>query len=78
MDINSLFSALSLLAVFIYAYIGVYSFTLNPKSTVNRVFLLLCSSYAIWSFAYSFAYLANDKHVFSLWNKTISGWMVQF
>jgi len=75
LDISSLFSALSLVSVIIYVYIGVYTFTLNPKSMVNRIFLFLCSSYAVWSFAYAFAYLSHDKHVFSLWNKIAAiGW----
>jgi len=75
LNINNLFSVLSLVSVFIYVYIGIYSYKLNPKSRVNRVFFLLCSSYGIWSFAYSFAYLAQDRQVFSLWNKIAAiGW----
>lgn len=75
MDKSSLFAALSLASVFIYAFIGVYTFKLNTKSRINRVFLLLCSSYAVWSFAYSFAYISNDKHIFSFWNKISAiGW----
>ncbi|MDP4159756.1 MAG: diguanylate cyclase [Bacillota bacterium] len=72
---ESLFSALSLASAFIYAYIGIYTFTQNPKSIVHKVFLLLSTSYAIWSFAYSFAYISHDKTIFSFWNKISSiGW----
>ena len=75
MDTESLFSAVSLVSVVVYAYIGIYTFTQNPKSMVHKVFLLLCTSYAIWSFAYSFAYIAQDKISFSLWNKISAlGW----
>jgi len=75
MDASSLFSALSLFSVFIYMYIGLYTFRQDTKSTIHRFFLLLCTSYAIWSFAYAFAYIANNKYVFSLWNKISAiGW----
>jgi len=74
-DYRSIFSAISLIAVFVYIYIGLYSFNHNRKSKINRVFLLLCASYAVWSFAYAFAYLSNNYYVFSIWNKISAvGW----
>lgn len=75
MDFNSLFSALSLFAVLIYLYIGFYTFNQNKKSIIHKFFLLLCICYAIWSFAYAFAYVSTDKYVFSMWNKISAiGW----
>lgn len=75
MDKSSLFSAFSLVAVFIYMYIGFYTFSQNTKSTVHRVFLSLCISYSIWSFAYAFVYVSNDYYTSSLWNKISAiGW----
>lgn len=75
MDKNSLFSAFSLVAVFIYMYIGVYTYKQDMRSNIHKVFLALCTSYAIWSFAYAFAYVSNDKYVFSYWNKISAiGW----
>ncbi|HEX9027279.1 MAG TPA: diguanylate cyclase [Clostridium sp.] len=75
MDPISIFSAFSLVAVFIYMYIGFYTFNQNRKSIIHRVFLSLCTSYTIWSFAYAFAYVSNDKYIFSLWNKISAiGW----
>lgn len=75
MDVVSLFSALSLVSVYIYMHIGIYTFRQNKKSIINRVFLSLCTSYAIWSFAYAFAYVSNDKYIFSAWNKISAiGW----
>lgn len=75
MDYKSLFSALSLVSVFIYLYVGFYTFKQNSKSIIHRFFLLLCLSYGIWSFAYAFAYVSIDKYVFSLWNKIAAlGW----
>jgi two-component system cell cycle response regulator len=75
MFISSLFSAISLFTVLIYIYIGIYVFKQNTKSVIHRVFLLLCLSYAIWSFAYAFAYISHDKYIFSIWNKISAlGW----
>lgn len=75
MDTLSLFSALSFVSVFIYLYIGFYTLKQNTKSTVHRFFFLLCISYAIWSFAYAFAYVSDNKYIFSLWNKVSAiGW----
>lgn len=75
MDFSSLFSALSLISVYLYLHIGIYAFRQNKESILNKVFLLLCLSYAIWSFAYSFAYVSEDSHIFSLWNKLSAfGW----
>jgi len=75
MDKSSLFSALSLVSVFVYIYVGIYIFKQNTKSLIHRWFLLLCTSYAIWSFAYAFAYVSNDQFIFIVWNKISAiGW----
>lgn len=75
MEKESLFSALSFMATMIYLYVGISAYKHNTKSKINRTFLLLCSSYAIWSFAYSFAYVANSNSVFVIWNKISAlGW----
>lgn len=75
MDMSSFFSALSLVAVCIYMYIGILSYKQGNGSMIHRTFLLLCISYAIWAFAYSFAYVSTDKQVFEVWNKISAiGW----
>ncbi|MDF2593675.1 MAG: diguanylate cyclase protein [Clostridia bacterium] len=75
MDRNSIFSSLSLAATYLYIYIGIYAFKQHTKSIIHRVFLALCMSYAIWSFAYAFAYAAADQWAFSIWNKVSAvGW----
>ncbi len=75
MNIGSLFSALSFVAVIVYVFIGVYAYKQNKTSLVHRTFLLLCLSYAIWSFAYAFAYVAENYYSFSFWNKVSAlGW----
>ena len=75
MEFNNIFAALSFIAVFVYLHIGIHTLRQNKKSILTRVFFLLCLSYAIWSFAYSFAYLAENDIVFSFWNKMSAfGW----
>ncbi len=75
MSIYSLFSALSFVSVIIYMYVGLYAYVQNRKSLVHKAFLLLCVSFAIWSFAYAFAYVADNPYDFSFWNKISAvGW----
>ncbi len=75
MEKESIFSALSFVATIIYLHVGISAFKQNTKSKINLAFLLLCNSYAIWSFAYSFAYIANSNSVFMIWNKISAlGW----
>ena len=75
MDKNSLFSALSLVSVYIYMHVGFYTYKQNMKSIIHKVFFSLCTSYAVWSFAYAFAYVSSDKYIFSFWNKVSAiGW----
>ncbi|MDF3000514.1 MAG: domain S-box/diguanylate cyclase protein [Bacillota bacterium] len=75
MELNHLLSALSLVAVYAYLHIGVFALLKNRNSIINKVFFALCIAYAIWSFAYSFAYLTDNPRDFSLWNKVAAfGW----
>lgn len=75
MELNNLLSALSLVAVYAYLHIGVFALLKNRNSIINRAFFALCIAYAVWSFAYSFAYLAASPHDFSFWNKIAAfGW----
>lgn len=47
---------MSLITFFIYLNIGIYSFRLDKRSSLNRMFLLWCLSMAVWSLGYSFVY----------------------
>ena len=68
-------SAMSLIAFIFYLYVGITTYKLNKKSKECKIFLLLNISMAIWSFAYSFAYTAENIFVFSFWNKfSAIGW----
>lgn len=75
MDSQSIFSAFSLVATITHMYVGLYAYKHNVNSIINKVFLLLCICYAIWSFAYAFAYTALNNHSFYIWNKISAlGW----
>lgn len=75
MFISSLLAAFSLFSTLIYMFIGIYIFKQNKKCNIHKTFLILCISYATWSFAYAFAYLANNDKTFSFWNKISAlGW----
>jgi diguanylate cyclase (GGDEF)-like protein/PAS domain S-box-containing protein len=75
MNLNVFLSSVSLVSVFIYLFIGIFTLRHNPNSKINRIFMILCTSYAIWSFAYSLAYIAENNYVFSFWNKISAiGW----
>lgn len=75
MDFKILLSVLSLISVYVYLHIGLYTLKQNRRAVLNRVFFLLCLSYGFWSLAYSFAYISETKHFFSVWNKLSAvGW----
>ena len=66
---------LSFFACLVYLYVGIKAYKLNSSSKINRIFLLLCTVMAIWSFAYSFAYIAENPIEFYFWNKISAfGW----
>ncbi|QHQ63005.1 diguanylate cyclase [Anaerocolumna sedimenticola] len=72
---NQLLSFLSTLATVIYLFVGFNTYKLNKKSRDGFIFLLLTLSLSIWSFAYSFAYTADNEFIFSVWNKVSAiGW----
>lgn len=51
----------------IYIFLGGYVFKLNPKSRVNRIFLLFSLCFAIWAFTFAFFYSASDKQTAWFW-----------
>jgi diguanylate cyclase (GGDEF)-like protein/PAS domain S-box-containing protein len=71
----NIFSLLSFFTAIVCTYLGIFAFRLDTKSKSNKVFLLMCMSFAIWAFAYAFVYSAPDKDVLWLWFKVSSiGW----
>ncbi|MGE5381205.1 MAG: methyl-accepting chemotaxis protein [Methylocystaceae bacterium] len=73
-------SLLALASFFVYIVLGVASAGKDLKSAVNRGFLYLCSSLAIWSFAYSFVYPltnatpANQESIWFWYRLSALGW----
>lgn len=61
---------LSLMAFLVYIMLGTYALARDASSSVHRSFFYLCSSLAIWAFAYAFVYPitnANPANQQQLW-----------
>lgn len=68
----NLLSIISIVACVVYLYVGFHAFLLQ-KSKINLLFLLLCSSFAIWSFAYAFVYVTDEAE--AIWMEISAiGW----
>ena len=68
----SIYTIISFLVFLIYIAFGIYVFRLDPKSRLNRAFVLLAASFAVWAFTYSLFYGAQNEHTAIFWYK-ISG-----
>jgi PAS domain S-box-containing protein len=68
----SIYSIISFLAFLIYLAFGIYVLRLDPKSRLNRAFVLLAASFAVWALTYSFYYGAPNEQTAFFWYK-ISG-----
>lgn len=69
----NLISAVSIITCCVYLYIGFYVFSMEKRSKINKLFMLLCIGMAIWSFAYAFVYVTNEKQY--IWMKISAiGW----
>ena len=67
------FSIISIVACVLYLQIGCYVLQLERKSRINQLFLILCISLAIWSFAFAFVYVTNEAE--SIWMEISAlGW----
>lgn len=59
----------------IYCAIGIYVVLLDRKSHLNRVFFLVCTSLAIWSFGITLFYNSQSKEQCWFWYKYFAvGW----
>ncbi len=60
---------------FFYTILGLYTISLNKRGTINRLFLLMTISLAIWSFSYSVALAAHTAEESIFWRcVTVLGW----
>jgi len=58
-----------------YMFFGFYIFARNPKSHINRLFLLITLSMAAWSFAYSFSTSEPTAEARAFWlSFSVFGW----
>jgi PAS domain S-box-containing protein len=66
---------LLLFACVCYLYLGIATYRLDRRSTVNRLVLLLCCAFAVWAFSFAFMNSSPDRGVALVWY-TIStiGW----
>ncbi|MGE5372576.1 MAG: ATP-binding protein [Solirubrobacterales bacterium] len=71
----NLFSLMSFFALLFYLYVGFYVIRSDSRSLANRVFLMLCFSFAIWAFAYTFIYPETDPATRWMWYRISAlGW----
>ncbi len=69
------FSHISFVSFFVYLFFGFYVFSLNPKLWLNRIFLLMTSSFAVWALAYTFIFLSVQPEEVFYWYRISSiGW----
>ena len=58
-----------------YLIFGTYAVAANAKSHINRLFLLVTSALAIWSFAYSLSNSAPTAEASAFWRcMSVFGW----
>lgn len=69
----NILSAISIIACMLYLFIGMYTYLIEKKSSINRLFLAFCISMAIWSFSYAFVYVTTEQQY--IWMKLSAvGW----
>lgn len=73
----NIFSLLSFGAFIVYIYLGLMVFNADKKAWLNRLFMLLCTSFAVWALAYTFIYVEKDPAVVNFWDKASAfGWCI--
>ena len=71
----NILSLVAFFAFIVYLFLGIYTYRLDRRSALNRIFALLCMDFALWAFAYTFFYSAPDKQTAWFWYHVSSpGW----
>jgi PAS domain S-box-containing protein len=65
----NIYSILANAACIIYLYLGIYVLRMDTRSSVNRLFFLVCLGMGMWAFAATFAFSASTKEGFLFWFK---------
>ncbi len=63
----NILSVLSLILFPFYIFMGWYVYKLDPKSRINRIFILYAFCFSIWAFTFAFFYSAPDKATAWFW-----------
>ncbi len=70
-----IFPLLSFTSFLLYLFFGAYGYLQDRHSLLNRQFLFMCLSLAVWSFGMTFYYAAPDETACFFWFKCFSvGW----
>jgi diguanylate cyclase (GGDEF)-like protein len=70
-----IFSLIFFTAFAIYFFFGIYAFSLNINSRMNRVFLYCCLALCIWAFSFSISNSAPDYATSLFWRRIAAiGW----
>jgi len=79
MILQNLISIILYISFVAYAVIGAYSFTLNKEARLNRLFMLLCLCFSLWSFAFAVGNSAGTYAEALLWRRiSLLGWGVVY
>ncbi|MBN2078192.1 MAG: PAS domain-containing protein [Spirochaetes bacterium] len=60
-------SFLATVAWMTYLLLGVHALRIDPRSSVNRLFFLVCLAMSLWTFGAVFAFSAETKDAFIFW-----------
>ncbi len=72
----NLVSTLLLVSFLVYLYLGITTYRLNKESRINRLMLIICMNFALWSFAYTFMHMSEDLETAFLWYRLSTiGWL---
>ena len=63
------FSLLFFFAFTVYLFFGLYIININPKASLNRMFLAICISLCFWSLGFAIANSAPDLETCLLWRR---------
>ncbi|HHX61588.1 MAG TPA: EAL domain-containing protein [Epulopiscium sp.] len=77
--IAPILSVIFTLLIFIYLLLGTYIIRLNPKSSLNRLFLAVCIAMSIWSLGFAIGITAQGPESALLWRRVSAiGWTMVY
>ncbi|MDP4188214.1 MAG: histidine kinase N-terminal 7TM domain-containing protein, partial [Bacteroidota bacterium] len=53
----------------VYLALGIYTFSKNPNSILNRRFFISCMGFAVWALGFTLFYMAKNEDAASFWIK---------